>query len=139
MMSCAHFCIEYLMSDRQSVFHFVNINPVLIQPMFIKMCYWSVMRKLLLFCAIALLVLNPVISAAAPFGAFSGNRISHDNTTVINIASGNCAAKARSLAASYSGAQILSVKKNGNACIVVIRVNGKKGKPPRVIRKVITG
>lgn len=93
----------------------------------------------MLLCAIALPLLVPVGSAAAAIGVRPAVADSQNNSSFNNVASSNCVAKASALAASYSGAQILSVKDDGGSCVVVIRVNGKNGNPPRIVTKVIAG
>lgn len=50
----------------------------------------------------------------------------------------NCAAAARSLAASY-GAQVLSVKAEGGVCVITLRIPGQGGQPPRVETHRVSG
>jgi hypothetical protein len=98
------------------------------------------MKLILSLCVVALLALASANQTFAT--AISPLRDKHsqpNSSTLIKIAASNCAAKANSLAASYSNAQILSVKKSGNSCVIVIRVNGKNGNPPRVITKTVSG
>lgn len=97
------------------------------------------MRIFLLLCAVALPLLVPVGSAAAAIGVRPSVAVSQNNSSFNYVASSNCVAKASALVASYSGAQILSVTDDGGSCVVVIRINGKNGGPPRIVTKVIAG
>lgn len=99
-----------------------------------------VMKKILIICALALsAVAGPTIAIAANSVAVPGAMVRDGSFSKIYVAGGNCSAKANSVAASYGNAQILSVEQNGNACVIVIRVNGKNGNPPRIITKTVSG
>ena len=98
------------------------------------------MKKLLYICAFTLTFAAPIDSVHAANSAnFRDSANSRSNSSPMRVAASNCSAKANAMASSYSNARILSVKKSGNSCIIVIKVNGKNGNPPRVIRKTTSG
>ncbi|MCF6321320.1 MAG: hypothetical protein L3J32_06065 [Rhizobiaceae bacterium] len=97
------------------------------------------MRKILLLCAFALTVLSSPSALLAADTSLYKNSSARAVPAPILIASGNCAAKADTVAASYKNAQILSVEESGSSCIIVIRINAKDGSPPRIIRKTVSG
>lgn len=95
------------------------------------------MKKILIICALALVM--PLVANAGHIGALPGAFARDAQRAPVYIAGGNCSAKANSVAASYGNAQILSVEQNGNSCVIVIRVNGANGNPPRIITKTVSG
>jgi hypothetical protein len=92
-----------------------------------------------IFAIIGLFLASASLANATAHGVLADSSDTRLKLPVMMLAAVNCEAKANSLASSYSGAQILSVTQNGNSCIIVIRVNGKNGDPPRIIRKTVSG
>ncbi len=86
-------------------------------------------------------------SATPSLASYGGGAIAHSTQQVVHpanqaptlVAGNNCAMAAQSVAASHYGAQILSAERNGNQCVIVIRVPGQNGYPPRIITKTVSG
>ncbi len=93
-------------------------------------------------CAIALL-LFPLSANAADSRVLSGFIQAQFTTQAykapIYVAGVKCAAKANAVAASHYNAQILSVEQNGNTCIIVLKVPGQNGYPPRIVTRKVSG
>ena len=97
------------------------------------------MKRILTHFTFALLTISSAPYAnAAHIGVLPDQANSQKLSTEF-VAASYCSAKARSLAASYYNAQILSVEQHGNSCTVVIRVNDQNGNPPRIITRTIPG
>ena len=96
------------------------------------------MKFIVKFIALLMLI-TPLSATAAQLGAMSGYAINQRSDSPVYIAGINCSAKARSVAASHNGARILSVEQHGNACVIVIRVKGQNGYPPRIITRTVSG
>ncbi len=101
------------------------------------------MNKFLSLCALTLLILvSPFSAAASTHSGYTTPVFESDQAQIerpYDFAASNCAETANSIASSYGNAQILSVEKSGNSCVIVIRVEGSNGNPPRIIRKTVSG
>lgn len=95
------------------------------------------MKLIIKFTALFFLMLP--LSAAAQLGALPDYTENQRTESPVYIAGINCSAKARSVAASHNGAQILSVEQQGNSCVIVIKVKGQNGYPPRIITRTVSG
>ncbi len=97
------------------------------------------MRKT--FLPILLLVSSFLISANTVYAGssiYSGAE-NMGNSYITQSAGYNCVERANQVAAGYANAQILSVENSGNSCIIVIRVPGTNGNPPRIISETVSG